>query len=140
MAVAPLPSVRKVLEYGLTEIPADKIFLGIPNYGYDWTLPYERGVTRATTLGNTAAVRLAVETGSEILFDDYAKTPYFYYTDFTGTAHVVWFEDVRSLKPKYELVIEKKLRGCGYWNVMRPFPQNYLLLSNMFRILKKDPR
>lgn len=140
MAVAPLPNVRRVLEYGLTEIPADKIFLGIPNYGYDWPLPYERDVTRATTLGNTVAVRLAIETGSEILFDEVAQSPYFYYTDSSGVAHVVWFEDVRSLKPKYELVAENDLRGCGYWNVMRPFPQNYLLLSNMFRIAKNDPR
>ena len=137
MAVAPLPSVRRVLEYGLTEIPADKIFLGIPNYGYDWTLPYERGVTRAVTMGNNAAVRLAISTGSEILFDEFSQSPFFYYTDSTGAAHVVWFEDVRSLKGKYELVSEKNLRGCGYWNVMRPFPQNYLLLNSMFKIIKK---
>lgn len=136
MAVAPLPSVRRVLEYGLTEIPADKIFLGIPNYGYDWTLPYERGITRAVTMGNNAAVRLAIATGSEILFDEYSQSPFFYYTDTFGNAHVVWFEDVRSLKGKYDLVSEKALLGCGYWNVMRPFPQNYLLLNSMFKIVK----
>lgn len=136
MAVAPLPSVRRVLEYGMTEIPADKIFLGIPNYCYDWALPYERGESEAVTMGNTAAVRLAVSAGSEILFDGSAQSPYFYYTDSAGTAHVVWFEDVRSLKAKYELVSEKKLRGCGYWNLMRPFPQNYLLLNGMFKIIK----
>ena len=33
MAVAPLPNVRAVLDYAVTEIPAGKIFLGIPNYG-----------------------------------------------------------------------------------------------------------
>ena len=59
MAVAPLPNVRRVLDYALTEIPADKIFLGIPNYGYNWKLPYERGVTAAVTLGNLTAVDLA---------------------------------------------------------------------------------
>lgn len=136
MAVAPLPSVRRVLEYGLTEIPADKIFLGIPNYGYDWTLPYERGITSAVTMGNNAAVKLAIATGSEILFDEYSQSPFFYYTDTFGNAHVVWFEDVRSLKGKYDLVYEKYLLGCGYWNVMRPFPQNYLLLNSMFKIVK----
>lgn len=39
MAVAPLNKVREVVEYALTVIPADKIHLGIPNYGYDWTCP-----------------------------------------------------------------------------------------------------
>ena len=137
MAVAPLPSVQRVLEYGLTEIPTYKIFLGIPNYGYDWTLPYERGVTRAITIGNITAVNLAVATGSEILFDEYSQSPFFYYTDSYGNAHVVWFEDVRSLKGKYELVSKKNIRGCGYWNLMRPFPQSYLLLNGMFNIIKK---
>lgn len=136
MAVAPLPSVRRVLEYALTEIPKEKIFLGIPNYGYDWALPYERGVTRAVSLGNVSAVRLAAATGSQILFDEYSQSPYFYYTDLQGTEHVVWFEDVRSIRGKFELTAENDLVGCGYWNVMRPFPQNYLMLNGTFQIEK----
>ena len=52
MAVAPLPNVRRVVEYALTEIPAEKILLGIPNYGYDWTLPFVQGESRATSISN----------------------------------------------------------------------------------------
>ncbi len=139
MAVAPLPNVRQVLEYALTEIPADKIFLGIPNYGYNWKLPFEKGVSRAVTLGNVTAVDLAISKGSEILYDETAQSPYFYYTDPDGNEHVVWFEDVRSMNAKYGLVREKQIRGCGYWNLMRPFPQNYLLLNSTFNILKVYP-
>ena len=47
MAVAPLPSVRRVVEFALTEMPPEKIFLGFPNYAYDWTLPHAPGTTRA---------------------------------------------------------------------------------------------
>ena len=43
MAVAPIRNVRQVVEYALTEIPPEKIWLGVPTYGYDWTLPYEKG-------------------------------------------------------------------------------------------------
>ena len=136
MAVAPLPNVRRVLEYALTEIPAEKIFLGIPNYGYDWKIPYERGITKAVTMGNIGAAQLAVSTGSEIIFDNYSQSPYFYYTDIFGEKHVVWFEDVRSLREKFLLAEEKGIRGCGYWNIMRPFPQNYLLLNSLFGISK----
>lgn len=136
MAVAPLPSVRRVLEYALTEIPAEKIFLGIPNYGYNWKLPYERGVTAAVTLGNLTAVNLAIGNGAEILFDELSQSPYFYYTDSEGAERVVWFEDVRSLKGKFSLVSEEDILGCGYWNLMRPFPQNFLLLNSMFNIVK----
>ena len=98
MAVAPLPQVRDVVEYAVTEIPASKINLGIPNYGYDWPLPYERGVTRAQTLGNVQAVQLAIARGAAIEFDETARSPYFNYVE-DGTEHEVWFEDVRSLRP-----------------------------------------
>ncbi|MDE5993703.1 MAG: hypothetical protein K2G87_11715 [Oscillospiraceae bacterium] len=49
---------------------------------------------------------------------------------------MVWFEDVRSLRGKFSLVSEKDILGCGYWNLMRPFPQNFLLLNSMFNIVK----
>ena len=60
MAVAPLNKVREVVDYAVTEIPPEKINLGIPNYGYDWPLPFVRGVTKASTLGNIQAVELAI--------------------------------------------------------------------------------
>ena len=40
MAVAPLPQVQQVVEYALTEFHPNQLYLGIPNYGYDWTLPH----------------------------------------------------------------------------------------------------
>jgi len=50
MAVAPIPSVRRVLDYAVSVIPREKIDMGIPNYAYDWPLPYERGITEAETI------------------------------------------------------------------------------------------
>ena len=139
MAIAPINNVRQVLEYALTEIPANEIFLGIPNYAYDWKLPFEKGVTAAVTMNNLSAVRLAIYKGSEIIFDEQSQSPYFNYTsEFDKSEHVVWFEDVRSMQAKYNLVIEKEILGCGYWNLMYPFPQNYLLLNSMFDIIKLD--
>ena len=133
MAVAPLPNVRRVVEYALTRIPPEKIFLGFPNYGYDWPLPFERGTTRARSISNPEAVRLAVQNGAEIRFDGAAQTPYFNYTA-GGVAHEVWFEDPRSAKAKYDLVSEYALRGVGFWNFMRPFPAGFALLGEMFEI------
>ena len=135
MAVAPINQVRRVVEYAVTEIPASKIDLGIPNYGYDWPLPYERGTTKATTINNVQAVRIAVEQGAEIRFDDVAESPYFTYTA-DGVEHEVWFEDVRSLLAKFRLMEEYGLRGCGYWQIMQWFRANWLLLQDQFYILK----
>lgn len=131
MAVAPIPSVRRVLDYAVSEIPVDKIYMGIPNYAYDWSLPYERGVTVAETVGNTEAVRRAYEFGTEILYDEQSQAPYYYYTDENGIEHVVWFEDVRSIIAKYDLVREYGFRGVGYWNLMREFRQNWVYVNMM---------
>lgn len=136
MAVAPLNQVRRVVEYALTQIPTEKIDLGIPNYGYDWPLPYVRGTTRAATINNVQAVRIAVENGAEIRFDDVAESPYFTYTE-NGVEHEVWFEDVRSLLAKFELIKEYGLRGCGYWQIMQWFRANWLLLQDQFYIFKQ---
>ena len=137
MAVAPINQVRRVVSYAVTEIPPEKIDLGIPNYGYDWKLPFERGVTKAVTLGNVEAVRLAVERGAEIYFDGLAMSPFFNYTDpADGSLHEVWFEDVRSLQAKFDLIKEYGLRGCGYWTVMQWFRANWLLLAENFYVGK----
>lgn len=136
MAVAPLNMVRNVLEYAVTEIPQEKISMGIPNYGYDWELPYERGITRARTIGNIEAVRIAISRGVEIKFDEVAMTPYFNY-DSGGTTHEVWFEDARSIQAKYDLIKELGLRGPGFWQIMQLFRTNWLLLDYNFYILKE---
>lgn len=136
MAVAPIDQVRRVVEYAITEIPREKLDLGIPNYAYDWPLPYERSVTMARTIGNVEAVRLAVEQGAEIFFDEIGQTPYFRYRSADGVDHEVWFEDVRSLQAKFDLIKEYQLRGCGYWQIMQWFRANWLLLSQNFYVRK----
>lgn len=135
MAVAPLHMVRRVVEYAITEIPNEKIRLGIPNYGYDWPLPYESGVTKARTLGNVEAVRLAVVQGVPIQFDTTAQSPWFTYEE-NGITHEVWFEDVRSLQGKFNLMKEYRLSGCGYWTIMQFFYANWLLLEGNFQIVR----
>lgn len=134
MAVAPLNQVRRVVEFGVTQIPREKIDLGIPNYGYDWPLPFVRGETRARTIGNVEAVNIARRYGAEIQFDELAQSPYFYYTDDNGTEHVVWFEDARSIERKLALAAEFGLHGVGYWTVMRWFPQNWAVLNTIYTL------
>ena len=128
MAVAPLEKVRQVVEYALTQIPAEKLLMGIPNYGYNWMLPYEKGVTKAETIGNVEAVRLAVEYAAPIQYDETAQSPHFTYRN-QGREQEVWFEDVRSIAAKIELAKEYELYGVGYWNLMRPFRANWIMLE-----------
>lgn len=125
-AVAPIPSVRRVLDYGVSRIPASKIYMGLPNYGYDWPLPHIQGVTRATSIGNIQAVQIAAENGAQIMFDETAQSPFFNYVR-ENVAHEVWFEDVRSMNVRFQIITEYGFIGGGYWNLMRPFRPNWLL-------------
>ena len=134
MAVAPLPNVREVLDYAVTEIPPEKIFLGVPNYGYDWPLPFVQGTTRAQSISNQYAIELAIRYDIAIQYDEAAQSPFFHYTDDSGTVHEVWFEDARSMAAKLELIAEYGLQGAGFWNLMRPFSQTWLTLDSLYDI------
>ena len=134
MAVAPLPNVRAVLDYAVTAIPPEKILLGIPNYGYDWPLPFLQGTTRAQSISNEQAIQLAITHNIAIQYDETAQSPYFHYTDAGGTIHEVWFEDARSLSAKLRLIAEYGFLGAGFWNLMRPSPQTWQVASSLYDI------
>ena len=134
MAVAPINKVREVVDYAVTRIAPAKIDLGIPNYGYDWPLPYVRGTSAAKVIGNVEAVQIAASAGVPIQFDEVAMSPFFRYEK-DGLEHEVWFEDVRSIREKFSLLQAYGLRGMGYWQIMRLFRANWLLLADTFQIL-----
>lgn len=135
MAVAPINAVKRVLDYAVTAIPRSKILMGIPNYGYDWTLPYRSG-TAATTVSNVGAVNIAAREGAAIQYDTVSQAPYFNYYDNNGRQHVVWFEDARSIRAKLITVNQYRLGGVSYWTINRYFPQNWLVLNSLYNIRK----
>ncbi len=135
LAVAPVDEVKKVLDYAVTAIPSEKILLGIPNYGYDWTLPYQEG-TAAKTISNVGAVDLARREGAVIKYDPKAEAPYFNYFDDQGKEHVVWFDDARSIEAKLELIDQYKLGGGSYWTIGKYFPQNWAVLRSLYDVEK----
>ncbi|WP_077305920.1 glycoside hydrolase family 18 protein [Terribacillus halophilus] len=136
LAVSPLPNVREVVEYALTEMPANKIVLGQNLYGYDWTLPYEPGGDYAKAVSPQQAIALARDNNVSIQYDTTAQAPFFTYTDADGAQHEVWFEDARSIQAKFDLIKELNLRGISYWKLGLSFPQNWLLLRDNFTIRK----
>jgi spore germination protein len=134
-AIAPLNEVRKVLDYAVTAIPPGKILMGVPLYGRDWKIPWVQG-TYARTVNPKAAVQLAAQYGVAIQYHETYQSPYFRYTDSEGQQHEVWYEDARSVQAKYDTVKEYGLRGISYWVLGVPFPQNWPVLQNNFRVKK----
>jgi len=109
--------------------------MGIPNYGYDWTLPYVPG-SRATALSNLQAMNLAINTGSTIQFDERSQAPFFNYYDENGKRHVVWFDDARSLTARLKLVEKYNLGGVSYWTINRLYRTLWATLRALYDVNK----
>ncbi len=134
LAVAPYNEVKRVLSYAVTEIPPQKILMGMPNYGYDWTLPYREG-RPAEILSINAALNRAYEVGAEIQFSERSKAPFYEYTQ-NGVDHIVWFENARSTAARLQLINDFSLGGASYWTVNQLYLQNWRVVENMFNIEK----
>lgn len=135
-AVAPLNEVVKVLNYALTVIPPEKIVMGMPLYGYDWTLPYVQGGPWAPTVSPHEAVARAARYNAAIQYDEESQSPFYHYYDEQGREHVVWFEDARSVQAKFDVVKAYGLRGVSYWVLGVSFPQNWYVIGENFTVRK----
>ena len=136
MAVSPVNDIRKVLDYAVTAIPRDKILMGMSVYGYDWTLPFVAGQSRAQTLTPLGAAQRAATYNVPIGYDTGSEAPNYQYTDAAGRQHQVWFEDARSFQAKLGLVQSYGLRGFSFWSYPTDFPQVPLVLTDSFRVRK----
>ena len=134
MAVSPIIPLSAVVDYALTRIPAEKILLGVSVYGYDFTLPFVAGESKAVSLSTAQAVNLAAQRGAAIEYDAEANAPHFDYYE-NGTRHTVWYEDARSIDARLRLMAEKGLSGALLWNLNREGNQNLVVLNGLI-----DPR
>jgi spore germination protein len=135
-AIAPINKVRDVLNYAVTVIPRNKILMGAPTYGRDWKLPFVQGTTIASTVSPPEAVARAYRYGAIIQYNTLYQAPFYYYINTLGVRHVVWYEDARSAQAKFNTVKQYGLRGISYWELSVPFPQNWVVLENNFRVAK----
>ncbi len=136
MATSPIQSVAQVLEYGVSVIPNDKILMGVPNYSYDWALPFIQGETQAEALSNQESLLRASQVGAVIEFDEESQSPFYSYTDENGVEHIVWFDDVRSMNSKLRLIMEFDLAGAGVWQIMNFFPGLWMVINSIYEVEK----
>jgi len=135
-AISPIDQIRLVLDYAVSVIPRNKLFLGFQIYARDWLLPHVQG-QEAETFSNKEATERAIRYGAEIQYDTVAQSPFYRYTDAQGRRHEVWFEDARSAQAKFDTVKAYGLRGISYWALGPAFPENWALLGDNFVIRKR---
>jgi spore germination protein len=109
-ATAPISWVRSVLRYAKSQMPASKVVLGIPLFGYDWP----DGTGPAQTVSWLQALRLSRQFGATARYDKTSQAPFFSYTS-SGRTHTVWFENAASSRAKFEAVKGSSVAGVFLW-------------------------
>jgi spore germination protein YaaH len=122
--VAPLDWVSSVIDYAVERVPADKLMLGVPTYGYDWV------GTRGEVVSAVEAVELADEVGAEPVWDEASGSWTFGY-ERDGEQHTVWYEDARSLSAAQDLAAEAGLRGVAIWQLGGEDPEVWPALATV---------
>ena len=119
--VAPLPWVNQVVDYSLSQIPREKVLLGIPWYGYDWNISARRP-GRYVAYGEVAG-KQGVHG-----YDGLIQAPSLYYIA-NGQRHQVWYENARSVSQKLKIVVNQGLGGWAAWRLGYDDPAIWQLIN-----------
>ncbi|MGF9978180.1 glycosyl hydrolase family 18 protein [Viridibacillus arvi] len=128
--VAPIKEVRQTIQYAKNHMNANKIILGVPNYGYDWTMAGDGSVISARAIAVGDAVNTAMTNQVPIQYSNQYHQAHFEYWDALGIRHIIWFEDSRSRAQKLQLVVDYKIKGIGIWQLGLAFPQSIYLVDH----------
>jgi len=110
--IASLGWVDKVAAFAVSQIPREKVLLGVAAYAYDW----KRGTTEGRGMSVPQAIKLAETHGSALQWDQMGQVPFFTYSR-DGLERIVYYEDARSLALKLDLVRKHGLGGIGIWRL-----------------------
>ncbi|QHQ59593.1 LysM peptidoglycan-binding domain-containing protein [Anaerocolumna sedimenticola] len=135
-------TAKQFLDFIIPGVSQDRIDIGLPIIGYDWTLPYIAGQTEANALTINAAITLADDTGAVIQYDDTSETPFFLYNQYNNdlqTMHITRFIDARTINSLLDLITAYGLNGIGVWNIMIFYDQLWLMINTQYEIEKLIP-
>ncbi len=111
-STAPYTWVANSAAYAISQIPREKLLLGLAWYGYQWNLT--SGSVKA--LRYSDAMDIAAKNGVQVGFDEASQTAKFSYTA-GGENFEVWFEDGRASDAKLDLVFRLGLAGAAGWRM-----------------------
>lgn len=106
--------VKKALDYAIQRVDKNKLLLGLPLYGREWS--EANGSTTSRSLTSQDVRDLLARPEVRARWDERWRSPWFQYSD-TGMVRTVWYEDPRSWTEKLRMVREYHLRGFAAWRL-----------------------
>ena len=109
---APLDWAGRVLAFAASQVPPEKVLMGVPFYGFDW----HGGVTTAVHWRDAAAK--LEELGTAASRDKASQEATFTYEK-DGVTHTVFFQDRAAVAAKLAMLTQKhaKLGGIAIWQM-----------------------
>ncbi|MBB4840219.1 cellulose synthase/poly-beta-1,6-N-acetylglucosamine synthase-like glycosyltransferase/spore germination protein YaaH/peptidoglycan/xylan/chitin deacetylase (PgdA/CDA1 family) [Sphingomonas kyeonggiensis] len=95
----------------LTQVPADKLIVGIANYGYNWTAP-----GKADPISIEEAWLIAHDSDATVTFDKASGNQSFAYEE-NGTEHTVWMADATTAWNQLRAANIKGVGGVALWRL-----------------------
>lgn len=119
--IGPLDWSQRVINYALSQgVANQKIFFGIPLYGYAWTTGEGRP-RRAVGMEYQEVTELISRFDPEVNWDGKTGESSFSYTD-RGRNQTVWFNGSRSVEAKLKLAKKLGVGGIALWRLGREDP------------------
>lgn len=116
---------EKQLDRLLTQAPANKLVIGVGNYGYDWVI----GGRGAAEVAFNDVMAAAVSNKTSVQWDDDTDNPVLRYT-LAGAQHEVWFLDAITALNHAVEVADRGFRGVGIWRLGGEDPGMWHVLSH----------
>ncbi|MEU3751695.1 glycosyl hydrolase family 18 protein [Streptomyces olivoreticuli] len=101
----------EILRYATARLPADRIEMGIPAYGWDHVVG-DPGRATHRTWREADALRRKV--GAPYALDPVARTPHFTYTE-GGKRREVWYQDARGIADHLRVLRKYGVGGTALW-------------------------
>lgn len=117
--ISPLDWLRDVLNYATSVIPKEKIIVGIPFYGYDWSGGRGSGITFSE------AINLAIRTNSKVYFDGDSGEYYF-----KSQGHEVWFQGAKSTELRLNIIVHNyNITNIAAWRLGAEDPKTWKVIQ-----------
>ena len=116
--IAPQDWFERNIDNIVKIVPADKIVMGIANYGYDWPAKSKKvpqPIAQAMTFQQ--GIITAVESESDVTFDPDSLNPHYSYEDEQNQIHNVWMLDGVTAYNELRAAERAGVRGTALWRL-----------------------